>query len=405
MADSRLAIDGGKPVRKDFLIFGKPCIKDEEIREVVDTLKSGWLAAGPKVSRFEKMFSEFTHSKYALGLNSCTAGLSLALEVLGIGERDEVITTPITFAATANVIVHRGAKPVFVDVNLKTMNIDPDKIEKALTKRTKAIIPVHFAGRPCDMDEITKIARKYSIFVVEDAAHATEAEYKGKKIGSIGDITAFSFYATKNMATGEGGMVTTNNRKWFEKMCLLALHGLDRDAWNRYSKKGFKHYEVICPGYNYRMADIEASLGIHQLRRLMHNLRIREALWQRYNRAFKQIKELTTPAEDKDIRHARHLYTILLDIEHLTLNRNEFIKALKAENIGAAVHFSALHLHNYYRKRYGFKKGDFPNAEFISERILSLPLTAGMTEKDADDVIAAVTKIVKSSYSRRRLCS
>lgn len=389
------AIEGGPPVRKDFLVFGSPAIEEPEIQEVVDTLRSGWLGTGPKTFKFEEMFREYIGCKHAIALNSCTAGLYLALEVIGIKEGDEVITSPLTFAATANVIVHHKAKPVFVDVELETMNLDPNKVEDAITPRTRAIIPVHMAGRPCKMDEIMDIARRHNLFVIEDAAHAVEAWYKDKKVGNIGDLAAFSFYVTKNVCTGEGGMVTTNNDDWAEEIRIKRLHGISKDAWKRYSSEGFQPYEVIYPGYKFNMMDIQAALGIHQLARVERNLKIRERHWRRYNEAFADLPEIITPIEEEGIRHARHLYTILLRTEMLRINRNKFIEALKAENIGSGIHFIALHLHKYYCETFGYRFGDFPNAEFISDRIVSLPLSPKLRDEDITDVIEAVIKIVK----------
>ena len=395
------AIEGGGPVRKEFLVFGSPAIEEGEIQEVVDTLRSGWLGTGPKVHRFEGDFKRYIGCKHAIAVNSCTAGLHLALDVLGIGEGDEVITTPMTFAATANVIVHRRARPVFVDVDRKTQNIDPNRIEDAITPRTKAIIPVHMAGRPCDMDAIMDIAQRHNLFVIEDAAHAVEAIYKGQKIGNIGHITVFSFYVTKNVCTGEGGMITTNNDEWAEEMRIKRLHGISKDAWKRYSAEGFQPYETLYPGYKYNMMDIQAALGIHQLARVEQNLKIREQYWQKYDEAFAEIPEIITPSKElpPNSRHARHLYNILLDIDRLRITRNQFIEAMKAENIGTGIHFTALHLHKYYRDTFGYKPGDFPNAEWIGERTVSLPLSPKLTETDVDDVIVGLTRI--ASYYRK----
>jgi len=320
----------------------------------------------------------------------------LGLDILGVKAGDEVITTPLTFVSTANVILHCGAKPVLADVDKQTGNIDPKEIAKKITKKTKVIIPVHLHGRPCQMDEINKLAKKYKLYVLEDAAHATEAWYKGKKIGSISNMTAFSFYVTKNVATGEGGMLTTNNKDWAEKAKVRRLHGISADAWKRYSSSGYKPYEGVYPGYKYNMMDIQASLGIHQLKRAEANLRIRNKYWQIYTQAFSQLEGVIPPASDeKDIVHARHLYAINLELEKLRINRNQFIDALKAENIGSGVHFTALHLHKYYRETFGFKKGDFPRAEWIGERTVSLPFYPHMTKKDVKDVIRAVKKIVR----------
>jgi dTDP-4-amino-4,6-dideoxygalactose transaminase len=379
--------------RPEFLVFGSPAIGEEEIAEVVATLRSGWLGTGPRVQRFEADFQAYVGCAHAVALSSCTAGLHLALEVLGIGEGDEVITSPLTFSATANVIVHVGATPVFADVDPQTMNLDPAAAARAVTPRTKAIVPVHLAGRPCDMDALLRVARCHSLAIVEDAAHAIEARYRGRPIGSIGDLTAFSFYVTKNLVTGEGGMLTTENRAWAEEIRIKALHGISRDAWKRYSAEGFQPYDTLFPGYKYNMTDLQAALGIHQLARLEANLTVRERHWRRYDEALGDHPLLTIPAPvDTRDRHARHLYTVLLDIERARMSRNEFIARLKAENIGAGIHFTPLHLHSYYAKTFGFTRGQFQTSEYIGDRTVSLPLSAKLTDADVEDVIAAVRR-------------
>ena len=381
---------------KNFLIFGQPRMFKEEIDEVLDTLRSGWWGTGPKTHEFERRFGKYAHAKYALALNSATAGLHLALDVLGVGPGDEVITSPLTFVATANVIVHRGAVPVFADVDPITWNIDPGEVERKISKRTKAIMPVHLHGRPCDMTSLMKLARKYKLKVIEDAAHATESWWNKKKIGSIANITVFSFYATKNLATGEGGMLTTNSKQLAEEARIKSLHGISKDAWKRYSSAGFTPYEAIYPGYKYNMPDIIASLGLAQLSRLEANLKIRKKYWKLLNQGLKDIEGIILPPDEQtNTVHARHLYAIVIDVNKLQISRNAFIDALKAEGIGAGVHFDPVHLHKYYRERFGFKKGDYPNAEKIGLNTLSLPFYPHMTEKDVRDVIGAVGKIAK----------
>lgn len=383
-----------KPVRDNFLIFGSPDIEQTDIDEVVSCLKSGWIGTGPRVANFENKFKEFIGSKYAVALNSCTAALHLSMLVSGISHNDEVITSPMTFAATANSILHADAKPVFVDVEKETMNIDPDLIEKAITPKTKAILPVHFAGRPCKMDHISEIAQKHDLLVIEDAAHAIESMYHGKKIGSIGDMTCFSFYVTKNLVTGEGGMLTTNNEEWANKVKMYGLHGLSKDAWKRYSDEGFKHYQIIFPGFKYNMMDIQASLGISQMERLEKKFRRRKQLWEIYNKALQDLP-LTIPSpEEKDTVHARHLYTILLDLEQLKISRDDIVNALIRENIGTGIHYISLHLHQYYKEAFGFKYDDYKNAAFISERTISLPFSTKLTDQDVQDVINAVSKVL-----------
>jgi len=381
------------PVRKNFLMFGSPAIEQPEIDEVVDCLKSGWIGTGPRVHQFEKNFRDYIGSKYAMALNSCTAALHLSMLVSGVKVGDEVITTPLTFAATSNAIIHTGARPVFVDVEKESMNIDPNLIEKAITPKTKAILPVHFAGRPCKMDHIMEIAQKNNLLVIEDAAHAIEAKYKGKKIGNIGDMTCFSFYVTKNLVTGEGGMVTTNNEEWAKKIKVFGLHGLSKDAWNRFADEGYKHYQVVSPGFKYNMMDIQASLGIHQLQRLGKYFERRKQLWEIYNKSFDDLP-VTTPSEEKDTVHARHLYTLLLDIDNLKITRDEFMQELHKENIGTGVHYISLHLQPYYKETYGYKYDDFPNAAYISDRTVSIPFSAKLTDKDVQDVINAVDQVL-----------
>ena len=381
------------PVRNDFLVFGSPKIEQEEIDEVVECLKSGWIGTGPRVNEFENAFCDYIGSKYAIALNSCTAALHLSMLISDVSIGDEVITTPMTFAATANAILHTGAKPIFVDVEKDSMNIDPTLIEKVISPKTKAILPVHFAGRPCNMDHIMEIAQKNNLLVIEDAAHAVEAKYKGKKIGNIGDMTCFSFYVTKNLVTGEGGMITTTNEEWSKKIKIRALHGMTSDARMRYANKSYKHYQVIAPGFKYNMMDIQASLGIHQLKRLDKNFDRRKEIWNIYNKAFENLP-ITTPSEEKDTVHGRHLYTLLLDLDNLKISRDEFLGEIVRENIGVGVHFISLHLQPYYKETFGLKKDDFPNSAFISERTVSIPFSAKLTEKDVQDVINAITKVL-----------
>ena len=381
------------PVRNDFLVFGSPKIEQEEIDEVVECLKSGWIGTGPRVNQFENAFRDYIGSKYAIALNSCTAALHLSMLISDVSIGDEVITTPMTFAATANAILHAGAKPIFVDVEKDSMNIDPSLIEKAISPKTKAILPVHFAGRPCNMDHIMEIAQKNNLLVIEDAAHAVEAKYKGKKIGNIGDMTCFSFYVTKNLVTGEGGMITTNNEEWSKKIKIRALHGMTSDARMRYANESYKHYQVIAPGFKYNMMDIQASLGIHQLKRLDKNFDRRKEIWNIYNKAFENLP-VTTPSEEKDTVHGRHLYTLLLDLDNLKISRDEFLGEIVRENIGVGVHFISLHLQPYFKETFGLKKDDFPNSAFISERTVSIPFSAKLTEKDVQDVINAITKVL-----------
>ena len=386
-------------MRNTFLVFGNPQIEEDEIKEVVDCLRSGWISTGPRVAQFEELFKAYIGSKHALALNSCTAGLHLSMIVAGLKPGDEVITTPMTFAATANAILHTGASPVFVDIELSSMTIDPRLIEEKHSPKTKAILPVHLCGRPCNMDRIMGIAKNHNLLVIEDAAHAIEAQYQGKKIGTIGDMAVFSFYVTKNLVTGEGGMVTTDNDEYAEKIQTYGLHGMSKGAWRRYSDEGFKHYQIIFPGFKYNMMDLQAALGIHQLKRLEAGLARREELWKRYDEAFKDLPLVTPAPPENNTRHARHLYTILVKLEDVKADRDTIQQALHEENIGTGIHYISLHLHEYYRERYGFKPDDFPKALYVSERTISLPLSTKLTDDDVQDVIDAVRKVM-DRYSK-----
>ena len=392
----KLAINGGAPVRTrdNFLVFGSPLIEQPEIDEVVDCLKKRWIGTGPKVHQFENDFAQYKGSRHALALNSCTAALHLSMIASNIGPGDEVITTPMTFCATINAIIHCGATPVLADCDRRTMNILPEEIEKKVTSRTKAIVPVHFAGRCCEMKSIMKIAEKHNLLVIEDCAHAIEAEYHGQKAGTFGDIGCFSFYVTKNIVTGEGGMVITDDDRLAESIKVMGLHGMSKDAWKRFSDEGYKHYEVVRAGFKYNMMDIQAAMGIHQLKRIGQYWEKRKTIWERYNEAFKGMPCTTPAAIDPETKHAYHLYSLLIDIEKISNNRDWVLEALIAENIGAGVHYIPVHLHPYYRKAYGWVKGDFPNAEWVGERTISLPLSAGLDGKDIDDVIVSIKKIL-----------
>jgi dTDP-4-amino-4,6-dideoxygalactose transaminase len=380
-------------VRSQFLPFCLPDLGEDEINAVVEVLRSPWITTGPRTRTFEQQFAEYVGSRHAIAVSSCTAALHIALAAQGIGPGDHVITSPLTFCSTANVVLHLGGTPVFADI-CDDYNIAPQEIERRISPCTKAIIPVHHSGQPCRMDEILACARKHGLFVLEDAAHAAGARYRDRIIGTIGDVTAFSFYAIKNMTTAEGGMITTDNDELAEKMRLLSLHGISKNAWKRYTSEGSWYYEVIYPGFKCNMTDIQAALGICQLARLEDFLSIRSKYAAMYNRAFAEIPEIQTPVVHADVRHAWHLYVIQLDLKRLAINRDQFIEALRAEDIGTSVHFIPVHLHAYYRDRFGFRRGDYPNAERIYDRIVSLPLYPKMTERDVQDVIAAVHHIV-----------
>lgn len=383
-------------MKDEFLPFSKPCISQAAIDEVVDCIKSGWLATGPRVKKFEENLRQYLQASYALALNSATSGLHLALKCLGIKEGDEVITTPITFVATLNTIVHVGAKPVLVDVDLATYNIDVTQIEAAITPRTRAIMPVHFAGLPVDCDAIYKIAAKYDLRVIEDAAQAIGAKYNGMLIGSFGDVQVFSFHPNKVITTGEGGCVTTRDAELARAISVMRFHGIDREAWNRNSKEGSQHYDVIQPGFKYNMMDMQAALGIHQLVELEKFIQQRESLAKRYDEYFKDWQELSLPQAPNYVhRSANYIYAPLINSDVAGISRDEFMQKMKEHNIGTGYHYCAAHLYSFYREHFNYKLGQFPQAEKISERIVSLPLFAGMTFAEQDRVIEAMSKIFK----------
>ena len=379
----------------EFIPFYKPAIGEEEIRSVVETLKSGWLTTGPKVKTFEAEFASYTGSSQAVAVNSATAALHLALEAVGIKSGDEVLVPTMTFTATAEVVLYLGARPVLVDCRMDDLNIDVDRIEAAISNNTKAIVPVHIAGRPCAMDQILAIAQRHGLRVIEDAAHALPASHCGRKVGAIGDITCFSFYATKTITTGEGGMATTNNPEWASRMRMMSLHGISHDAWDRYTEQGSWYYEVLRPGYKYNMTDIAAALGIEQLKKCDAFYQARLRIAERYDQAFADLPEIETPGDSSGLQHAWHLYIIQLNPDRLRTNRRDFIKALNSRKIGTSVHFIPLHLHPFYKQTYGYQASDFPQASTAFDRIVSLPIYPMMTERDVSCVIGAVRDLVQ----------
>jgi dTDP-4-amino-4,6-dideoxygalactose transaminase len=369
-------------------------IEEPEIEEVVSCMRSRWIGTGPKVHQFEEDFRLYKGSKHAVALNSCTAALHLAMFAAGIGPGDEVITTPMTFCSTVNAIIHCGATPVLADCDRLTMNISPEEIEKKVSAKTKAILPVHLAGRCCDMDPIMRIAREYDLLIIEDCAHAIESEYHGVKAGRFGDIGCFSFYVTKNIMTGEGGMIITNDDRYAGRIKVLGLHGLSKDAWKRFSDEGYKHYQVIHAGYKYNMMDIQAAMGIHQIKRVDRYWKRRQEIWKTYSDAFTGLPCFLPPDVEPNTKHAYHLFTPLIDIDRLGKSRDWCLSALTAENIGVGVHYLPVHIHPFYRKTFGWKKGDFPESEWVGERTLSLPLSAALTDSDVADVIEAFRKML-----------
>lgn len=381
-------------IRDTYLVFGAPRIEEAEINEVVDSMQSGWLGTGPKVAQFQQQFADYIGVEHAMALNSCTAGLHLSMVVAGLGPGDEVITTPMTFCATVNSIVHTGATPVLVDCDRETQLIDPQRIEDAITPKTRALVPVHLCGRPCNMDAITDIAQRHNLVVIEDAAHAIETVYKGRKVGTISQLTCFSFYVTKNVVTGEGGMVTTNNPDYADKIKMYGLHGMSRDAWKRFSDDGYKHYQVIFPGFKYNMMDLQAAIGLHQMTRVEENWRRRDEIWQLYDNAFADLPIKLPPADEPDTLHARHLYTLMIDEARAGITRDRFMQRLHQLNIGTGVHYLGVHLHPYYRDRFGYQPEDFPAATWLSERTVSIPLSPSLSDADVEDVIEAVRMVV-----------
>ncbi|MCA9872694.1 MAG: DegT/DnrJ/EryC1/StrS family aminotransferase [Anaerolineales bacterium] len=385
-----------KPGRDTFLVFGAPQIGEAEIDELMDSMRSGWLGTGPKVAAFERDFARYKDlaENHVAAVNSCTAALHVSLIAAGIGPGDEVITTPMTFAATVNAIIHSGATPVLADVDPVTMNVDPAQVEARITARTRAILPVHMAGRPCDMDALMAIARRHNLMVIEDCAHAIETEYRGQKAGTFGNFGCFSFYVTKNVITGEGGMIVAQNEAHIARAKVLALHGMSKDAWRRYSDDGYKHYYVVECGFKYNMMDLQAAIGLHQLARIEENWRRRQAIWQMYQEAFAALP-VTRPAEpEPQTRHAYHLYTLLIDEAACGISRDAFLDQMTAHKIGVGVHYLSIPEHPYYQERFGWRPEDYPQAMRIGRQTVSLPISPKLTAEDVADVITAVYQTV-----------
>ena len=383
------------PVRpKDrFLVFGAPSIEDAEIQEVVACMTGGWLGTGPKVARFESDFAEYKGVEQAIAVNSCTAALHLSILAAGLKPGDEVITTPLTFCATVNAIIHAGATPVLADIDPHTMNIDPAQIAAQLTPKTRAILPVHFAGRACEMDKLVQIAAEHDLKLIEDCAHAIETEYKGQKAGTFGDFGCFSFYVTKNIVTGEGGMILARSEEDAARLKMLALHGMSKDAWKRFGDEGFKHYQVVECGFKYNMMDLQAAIGIHQLKRIEAYWYRRQEIWQRYNEAFSTLPILLPAEPEANTRHAYHLYTVQIDAAQAKMTRDAFLNAMTAHNIGVGVHYLSLPEHPYYQKTLGWQPEDYPNAMKVGRQTVSLPISARLTDQDVEDVIEAAHRI------------
>jgi dTDP-4-amino-4,6-dideoxygalactose transaminase len=383
-------------VRKAFLPFALPDVDDTEVAEVAAVIRSGWLTSGAKTTQFESEFAGAVGAKHAVAVNSCTAAMHLALEAIELRAGDEVIIPTYTFAATAQVVHYFGARPVLVGVAPTGLCIDPAKVEAAVTPRTRAIIPVHIGGRSAELDELHAVARKHNLCVIEDAAHAFPTVYKGRTVGSISEFTCFSFYATKPLATGEGGMICTDNEQFADRCRLMCLHGISRDAWKRYTAEGSWYYEIVAPGFKYNMTDIAAAMGLAQLHKVDRMRERRAQIAGQYTEAFRELPELEPPPDaPADGRHSWHLYMLRLNLDALTIDRARFFEELRARKIGASVHFIPLHLHPYYRDAYGYKPEDFPVAYREYRREISLPIYSKMSDEDVRDVIEAVTDIVE----------
>lgn len=384
-------------MRNSYLVFGQPLIEEEEIEEVVKSLRAAWLGTGPKVAEFERRIASYKGSPHAVAVNSCTAGLHLACLALRLGAGDEVIVPALTFAATVNSVIHSGATPVLVDVQRDTFNMDSARIRPAITRRTKAIMPVHFAGRACDMDALLSIARQYDLKIIEDCAHAIETEYRGSKAGTIGDCGILSFYATKNIVTGEGGVVLTSDDDVAARIRMLALHGMSQDAWKRFSDAGYNHYDVVEIGFKYNMMDLQAAIGMHQIGRVEAYWQKRLRIWKKYNGAFADLPVSLPAPLHRESRHGLHLYTLLIDEKNSPLSRDRFISELHRRNIGTGVHYRAIPVHPVYQRLFGWTPNDYPVADEIGRRTVSLPLSAKLTVQDVDDVIDAVQEVFWSA--------
>ncbi len=390
-----LAINGGKPVRDKLLPYGYQWIDEEDITAVSEVLRSDWITQGPKVAEFEKEFAGYVGAKYAVAVSSGTAALHAACFAAQIEKGDEVITTPITFAASANCVIYQGGTPIFADIDADTLNIDPEEIKKKINKKTKALIPVDFTGRPADLEKILQIAKDNNLVVIEDASHALGATYKDSKIGSSSDMTIFSFHPVKHITTGEGGMITTNNKEYYERLKLFRTHGITKDKDKLLNYDGPWYYEMQELGYNYRLTDFQCALGLGQLKKIDKFIQRRREIVKKYNSEFKDIPEIKIPEINPiDSNPVWHIYMIQLNLDRLKVDRREIFEALRAENIGVNVHYIPVHLQPYYQKRFGYRRGDFPKAENYYSRAITLPVFPKMSEKDIDDVVSAVKKVI-----------
>lgn len=379
------------------LVFGAPCIQSEEIRSVVQSLRSGWIGTGRKVAQFEEQFRLYKNASYAVAVASCSAALHLSLLALGLQPGDEVITSAMTFCATVNGIIHAGLTPVLADIDPDSNNIDPADVERRITTRTRAIVPVHFAGRACNMEQLCAIADRHGLRMVEDCAHAIETEYHGRPAGTFGDFGCFSFYVTKNVVTAEGGMILAANQVDAARIKTLALHGLNADAWTRFNDTGYRHYDVVDCGFKYNMTDIQAAIGIPQLQRVERNRLRREQIWNRYTEAFADLPVTLPAPPEPRTRHAYHLYTLLIDQEAAGLDRDAFLDAMISRNIGIGVHYRSIPEHGFYRMRFNWNPDEWPVSRSVGRRTVSIPLSAGLSDRDVDDVIHAVQAILSQA--------
>ena len=388
-----------KPVQP-FLIFGSPLIERPEIDEVIACMESAWLGTGPRVAQFERDFAAYQGllGSQVAAVNSCTAALHVSMVAAGLEPGSEVITTPMTFCASVNAIIHAGLTPVLADVDATTQCIDPQAIEAAITPRTRAIAPVHFAGRACEMDAIMAIANQHNLRVIEDCAHAIETTYHGNKAGMFGDFGCFSFYATKNVVTGEGGMIIGRNEAHIARAKVLALHGMSKDAWHRFGDQGYKHYQVVEAGFKYNMMDLQAAIGIHQLARVERNWKRRELMWNHYIQAFAELPVDLPAPPASDTKHAYHLFTIMVDERRCGISRDAFLDAMNRRRIGTGVHYLSVPEHPYYQQRYGWKPEQWPNAMRLGRQTVSLPLSPKLSDKDIETVIDAVRACLGTSH-------
>ncbi len=380
--------------RDNFLVFGAPLIGDDEVEELIATVKSGWLGTGPRVKQFEREMADYTGAKHAVAVNSCTAALHLSLIAAGVGPGDQVITTAMTFCATVNAIIHSGATPVLADIDPATGNIDTTHVASLVNRKTRAIVPVHFAGRLCNMQDLGELANHYNLQVIEDCAHAIETRQGPKHAGTFGDFGCFSFYVTKNVVTGEGGMITTDSDEAADRLRVLSLHGMSKDAYKRFGNEGFKHYEVVEPGFKYNMMDVQAALGIHQLARVEQTHARREQIWNFYQQHLPELGLVTPPTEQADKVHAYHLYTTRINQDQHGISRDQFLDGMTRQGIGLGVHYLSIPAHRYYRDTFGWALQDYPHAVALGSETVSLPISAALSDQDLEDVITAARRVL-----------